>query len=89
MDFPVTLKNLNIVGKMILPPPFPVFHVIFFPKALKFPSPLHNLKFFPKGLDEELYTPMFRIADIVANGHRNFFPYIKKKVYFFLSGTPV
>ena len=41
--------------------------MIFFPKALKLPSPLHNLKFYPKGFDnpppqrvgnEELYTPL-------------------------------
>ena len=48
------------------------FHVIFFTRALKFPSPLlYNLKFFPKGFDklppksppgvgnEELYTPLY------------------------------
>ena len=54
---------------MILLPPYPFSHVIFFPKALKLPSPLHNLKFFPIGFDklpppppgvgnEELYTPL-------------------------------
>ena len=64
--------TLNIIEQMILIPLTLFFHVIFFPKALKLPSPLHNLKFFPKGFDklppppgvgnEELYTPPVMIV---------------------------
>ena len=53
---------------MILLPLVPLFHVIFFPKALELSTPLHNLNIFPKPFDklppppgvgnEELYTPL-------------------------------
>ena len=64
--------SLNIIEQMILFPPILFFHVIFFPKALKFSYPLKNLKFFPKGFDnlppprgppgggEELYIPLWK-----------------------------
>ena len=52
-------NSLNIIWKMIL-----LFHVIFFPTAMIFPSPLHNLIFFPKKLIKKgirnfiVYTPL-------------------------------
>ena len=53
--------SLNIIDQMILLPLILFFHVIFFPKVLKYTFPVHNLKFFPKhfmGGNKELYTPL-------------------------------
>ena len=45
--------SLNIIHRTDdITTPYPFFHVIFSPKALKLPSPLHNLKFFPKTFDK-------------------------------------
>ena len=51
--------------------------MLFYPKALKFPSPLYNLKFFPKGFDKlppggggTLYAPGYELTKI-EKGARN------------------
>ena len=74
-------NSLNIIGKIAFLPITLCFHDIFFPIAMIFPSPLHNLIFFSQQTPtkETLYTPVKKEIKISINSK-------SKTVYQILAG---